>query len=79
VITAHQLLPEVENALGQEVSLAYVRKLLKRHAGPKIGPGFRHIMADREAQREPEKDSPTSYRKSWESYPGGSAQLDSFE
>ena len=64
VITARQLLPEVEKATGQAVSLAYVYKLLKRQGWRKTGPRPRHVKARREVQEEFKKNSPSSSRKS---------------
>ena len=63
VITARQLLPEVQKAVGQEVSLAYLYKLLKRHGWRKTGPRPRHVKASREAQESFKKNSPGSSRK----------------
>lgn len=63
VITARQLLPEVRKAVGQEVSLAYIYKLLKRHGWRKTGPRPRHVKASLEAQESFKKNSPFSSRK----------------
>ena len=63
VITARQLLPEVRRAVGQEVSLAYIYKLLKRHGCRKTGPRPRHVKASREAQESFKKNFPFSSRK----------------
>ena len=43
VITAKQVLPAVCEAVGRDVSLAYVYKLLHRHAWRKLGPRPRHV------------------------------------
>ena len=63
VISARQLLPEVRKAVGQEVSLAYLYKLLKRHGWRKTGPRPRHVKASREAQETFKKNFPFSSRK----------------
>jgi transposase len=62
VITARQLLPEVQKAVGQEVSLAYIYKLLKRHGWRKLGPRPRHVKASRETQESFKKNFPFSSR-----------------
>jgi transposase len=62
VITARQLLPEVQKAVGQKVSLAYIYKLLKRHGWRKLGPRPRHVKASRETQEGFKKNFPFSSR-----------------
>jgi len=64
VITARQLLPVVEKALGEKISLAYVYKLLKRHGWRKTGPRPRHVKAHREVQEAFKKNSPGFSSKS---------------
>jgi transposase len=63
VITARQLLPEIEKAAGQAVSLAYVYKLLKRHEWRKTGPRPRHVKASREVQEDFKKNSRGSSKR----------------
>jgi transposase len=63
VITARQLLPEVQKAVGQEVSLAYLYKLMKRHGWRKTGPRPRHVKASGPAQEAFEKNSRFSSKK----------------
>ena len=57
IITARQLLPEVQKAVGQEVSLAYIYKLLKQHGWRMTGPRPRHVKASREASESFKKNS----------------------
>ena len=61
VLTAKQIKPEVEKALGKEVSLGYVYRLLKRHNWRKVAPRPHHVKADRKAQEEFKKNSRKSY------------------
>jgi transposase len=63
VLTAKQLLPEVSQAVGREVSLGFVYNLLKRHRWRKLGPRPRHVKTKREAQEEFKKNSPASSGK----------------
>jgi transposase len=63
VLTAKQILPEVESTAGREVSLGYVYRLLHRHKWRKLGPRPRHVKADRNAQEEFKKNSPRLSRK----------------
>lgn len=63
ILSAARLLPEIREAVGEEVSLAFVYKLLHRHGWRKLGPRPRHVKADREAQEEFKKNSPPSSRK----------------
>ena len=63
VITARQVWPEVQKAAGQEVSLAYIYKLLKRHGWRKMGPRPRHVKANREVQEAFKKNSLSSSKK----------------
>jgi transposase len=46
VLTAKQLLPTIRERLKQDVSLAYVYRLLHRHDWRKIQPRPRHVKAD---------------------------------
>lgn len=64
VITAKQLLPKIYQATGEEVSLAYVYRLLRRHQWRKLGPRPRHVKADPEAQEAFKKNSRSSSKKS---------------
>lgn len=57
ILTAPQLLPEVEKAVGKTVSLDYVYNLLHRHRWRKLGPRPRHVKADQVAQAEFKKNS----------------------
>lgn len=63
LLTAKQLLPEVSQAVGREVSLGYVYNLLKRHRWRKLGPRPRHVKAKREVQEEFKKNCPASSAK----------------
>jgi transposase len=60
LLTARQLLPEVSQAVGHEVSLGYIYGLLKRHRWRKLGPRPRHVKAKSEIQEEFKKNCPTS-------------------
>ena len=57
LITAKQMLPEIGQAAGREVSLAYVYRLLKRHQWRKLGPRPRHVKANTRFQEEFKKNS----------------------
>lgn len=50
IVSAKQLLPAVCEAVGREVSLAYVYKLLHRQAWRKLAPRPRHVKQDPAAQ-----------------------------
>jgi transposase len=50
IVSAKQLLPEVCEAVGREVSLAYVYKLLHRQQWRKLAPRPRHVKQDPAAQ-----------------------------
>ena len=63
ILTAKQILPQVEKAAGKKVSLGYVYRLLHRHRWRKLGPRPRHVKADGEAQEEFKKNSPPSSSK----------------
>jgi transposase len=60
LLTAKQMLPEVSQAVGQEVSLGYVYTLLRRHRWRKLGPRPRHVKAKCEVQEEFKKNCQTS-------------------
>jgi len=60
VLTATALWPEVRRAMGREVSLDYVYRLLHRHGWRKLGPRPRHVKADPAAQEAFKKNSPRS-------------------
>ena len=64
VITAKQMLPKICQATGEEVSLAYVYRLLRRHQWRKLGPRPRHVKADPEAQEAFKKNCRSSSKKS---------------
>ena len=63
LITAKQMLPPVCQAAGEEVSLAYVYRLLRRHQWRKLGPRPRHVKADPQAQEEFKKNFRPSSKK----------------
>ena len=63
ILTAPQLLGEVEKAVGRAVSVDYVYRLLHRHRWRKVGPRPRHVKADRETQADFKKTSPALSRK----------------
>jgi len=63
LLTAKQLLPEVSQAVGHEVSLGYVHALLRRHRWRKLGPRPRHVKAKREIQEEFKKNYQASSAK----------------
>ena len=50
IVSAKQLLPAVCKAVGREISLAYVYKLLHRQQGRKLAPRPRHVKQDPAAQ-----------------------------
>jgi transposase len=62
-ITAKQMLPEICQVAGEEVSLAYVYRLLRRHQWRKLGPRPRHVKADSQAQEEFKKNSRSLSKK----------------
>jgi transposase len=63
VITAKQIYRRVCRAVGKEVSLDYVYRLLHRHGWRKLGPRPRHVKADPQVQAEFKKNSRNSSRK----------------
>jgi transposase len=63
LITVKQMLPGICEATGEEVSLAYVYRLLRRHQWRKLGPRPRHVKADPQAQEEFKKNSRPSSKK----------------
>jgi transposase len=63
IITAKQIVPEIESLVGGEVSKGYVYKLLRRHHWRKLGPRPRHVKANPQAQEEFKKNSPASSKK----------------
>ena len=63
VLTARQILGEVQQVVGKKVSLAYVYRVLHRQGWRKLGPRPYHTNADREAQEEFKKTSRPSSRK----------------
>ena len=62
-ITVKQMLPEICQVAGAEVSLAYVYRLLRRHQWRKLGPRPRHVKADPQAQEEFKKNFRPSSKK----------------
>jgi len=64
LITAKQMMPKICQAAGEEISLAYVYRLLRRHQWRKLGPRPRHVKADPQAQEEFKKNSRSSSKKS---------------
>jgi transposase len=63
VLTAKQIKPEVEKALGKKVSDGYIYRLLKRHNWRKVAPRPHHVKADHEAQEQFKKNSRKSSGK----------------
>ncbi|MEW6262209.1 MAG: winged helix-turn-helix domain-containing protein [Thermodesulfobacteriota bacterium] len=63
IVTAKAIWPALSQAVGQEISLAYVYKLLHRHGWRKLGPRPRHVKSDQAAQMNFKKNSPNSSRK----------------
>jgi transposase len=63
ILTAPQLVPEIEEAVGNPVSVDYVYKLLHRHDWRKLGPRPRHVKAEREVQAEFKKTSQALSKK----------------
>jgi transposase len=63
IITAKQMHPEVCKAVGKEVSLDYVYRMLYRHSWRKVGPRPRHIKTDVNVQDDFKKNSPLSSKK----------------
>jgi transposase len=63
VLTAKQIFPEVRKAVGREVSIDYVYRLLRRHKWRKLGPRPRHVKSDKSAQEEFKKTTRLSSRK----------------
>ncbi len=63
VITAKQICRRVCRAVGKEVSLDYVYRLLHRHGWRKLGPRPRHVQSDPQVQAEFRKNSRNSSRK----------------
>lgn len=63
ILSALQILGEVQKAVGRKVSLGYVYKLLHRQGWRKLGPRPRHTKADRKVQEEFKKNSRSSSRK----------------
>lgn len=62
-ITVKQMLPEICQVAGAEVSLAYVYRLLRRHQWRKLGPRPRHVKANPQAQEEFKKNFQPSSKK----------------
>jgi len=58
VVTAVSMWPEISKAVGREVSLAYVYKLLHRHGWRKLGPRPQHVKSDPQAQEDFKKNCP---------------------
>ena len=63
VLTAKQIYGRVRQAVGQQVSLDYVYRLLHRHGWRNLGPRPQHVKADPQAQAEFKKNSRNSWRK----------------
>lgn len=63
MVTATAIWPEISKALGREVSLGYVYKLLHRHGWRKLGPRPRHVKSNREVQEAFKKNSPKPSKK----------------
>lgn len=58
ILTAKQILPELEKLLGRQISLSYVYKLLHRHNWRKLGPRPHHVKSDKKIQDDFKKNSP---------------------
>ena len=56
-ITARQIRDQLQKAVGKEITLAYVYKLLHRHGWRKIGPQTQQGKANRKARKEIKKTS----------------------
>jgi transposase len=63
VVTATAMWPQISKAMDQEVSLAYIYKLLHRHGWRKLGPRPRHVKSDIQAQESFKKNYPKSFKK----------------
>lgn len=63
IITAKQMLSDIEERVGARVSLGYVYKLMRRHNWRKLDPRPRHVKANAETQEEYKKNSPVSSKK----------------
>jgi transposase len=63
VLTVKQVIPEVRKAVGKDVTLHYVYKLLRRHNWRKLGPRPRHVKADREEQESFKKTTRKSSKR----------------
>jgi len=57
-LSVRQIRAELTAAIGREVSLAYVYRLLRRHGWRKLAPRPRHVRARAEAPAEFKKNSP---------------------
>lgn len=64
ILVVGQIKPRLEAALGQEMALSSVYKLLHRHGWRKITPDKRHPKSDPIAQEDWKKNSPKRLRKS---------------
>ena len=64
VLTAKGVWTEVAKAVGREVSLDYVYRLLHRHEWRKLMPRPQHAKADPERQAAFKKNSPKRFRRS---------------
>jgi transposase len=59
VITAKSIWPEISKAVGKNVTLDYVYKLLHRHGWRKLGPRPRHVKSNPATQEQFKKNCPT--------------------
>jgi transposase len=64
LVTAVSMWPEISKAVGREISLAYVYKLLHRHGWRKLGPRPHHVKSNRQVQNEFKKNCPQSSKHS---------------
>ncbi len=64
ILVVGKIKPQLEAALGREMGLSTVYKLLHRHNWRKLAPDKRHPQSDPAAQEEFKKNSPKQSRKS---------------
>lgn len=71
ILTAPQLIPDVEEKVGKRVSVDYIYRLLHRHRWRKLGPRPRHVKANVQDQEAFKKTFQTSSRKLLYKHPLG--------
>jgi transposase len=64
ILVVGKIKPQLEAALGREMGLSTVYKLLHRHNWRKLAPDKRHPQSDPQAQEDWKKNSPKNSRKS---------------